>query len=137
MEWISRPRSTLFVNAGETAKIDWKFPSGSRLITYKKKSTILGSGITIAFKKDSATPDILSGTKSIIRVEDSGALSILKAGLKDEGFYEIDIVYDMGITLKDEVQIKIQGKTLLNHNVCLNNEISQEKSSCLTVRKIC
>ncbi|XP_028412705.1 hemicentin-1-like isoform X2 [Dendronephthya gigantea] len=108
VEWISRPRSTLFVNAGETAKIDWRFPSGARLITYKKKSTIFEDGITIAFKKGSVKPEILSATKSIIRIEDSGALSILKAGLKDEGYYAIDIVYNMGITLKDEVRIKIQ-----------------------------
>ena len=120
VEWISRPRSRLFVNAGETAEIKWRFPPGARLITYKKKS-ILGYEVMIASKQGAAEPQMFNATESIIRIEKSGALSILKARLKDEGFYEIAIAYDKGITLKDEVEIKIQGKIqILN---CLNNKI--------------
>ena len=115
MEWISRPRSRLFVNVGETAEIKWKFPSGARLIIYKKK-TIVGDEIMIASKQGLAEPQMFNATESIIRVEKSGALSVLKAGLKDEGFYEIAVAYNNGIILKDEVEIKIQGNICINFN---------------------
>jgi hypothetical protein len=111
VEWISRPRSRLFVNAGETAEIKWRFPPGAKLITYKKKS-IQGDEVMIASKQGVGEPEMFNATESVIRVEKFGALSILKAGLKDEGFYEIAIAYNKGITLKDEVEIKIQGNIL-------------------------
>ena len=63
----------------------------------------------IASKQGDAEPEMFNATKSVIRVEKSGALSILKTGLKDEGIYEISITYNKGITLSDEVEIKIQG----------------------------
>jgi hypothetical protein len=99
------------VNAGETAEIKWRFPPGAKLITYKKKS-IQGDEVMIASKQGVGEPEMFNATESVIRVEKSGALSILKAGLKDEGFYEIAIAYNKGITLKDEVEIKIQGNIL-------------------------
>lgn len=99
------------MNAGETAEIKWRFPPGAKLITYKKKS-IQGDEVMIASKQGVGEPEMFNATESVIRVEKSGALSILKAGLKDEGFYEIAIAYNKGITLKDEVEIKIQGNIL-------------------------
>jgi hypothetical protein len=120
IEWISRPRSRLFVNAGETAEIKWKFPSGAILVTYKKKA-ISGDEVMIASKQGSAEPQMFNATESIIRVEKSGALSVLKAGLKDEGFYEIAVAYKSGIILEDEVEIKIQGNVNINRAACLCN----------------
>lgn len=108
VDWISRPRSRLFVNAGETAEINWKFSPGAKLITYKKK-TVEGDEIMIASKQGAAEPEMFNATESIIRIGKSGALIILNAGLKDEGVYEIVVAYNKGITLKDGVEIKIQG----------------------------
>ena len=108
VEWISRPRSRLFVNAGQTARIKWKFPAGAMAITYEKKTTISGDKTRIAYKEGAANPVILDGYKGKIRIEKSGALSVLKAGLKDEGYYGISIVYKSN-TLVDEVEIMIQG----------------------------
>ena len=108
VDWISRPRSRLFVSAGETAEIDWKFSPGAKLIIYKKK-TVDGNEFMIASKQGAAKPEMFNATESIIRIENSGALTILNAGLKDEGVYEIVVAYNKGITLKDRVEIKIQG----------------------------
>lgn len=126
MDWISRPRSRLFVNAGETAEIKWKFSPGAKLITYKKKS-LEGDEIMIASKQGDAEPEMFNATESVIRIEKSGTLSILNAGLKDEGVYEIIVAYNKGIILEDGVEIKIQGKRLcqLGETVALNNEIGQ------------
>ena len=108
-EWIYRPRSRLFVNTGETARINWKFVSGAIVVVYEKKPNSLGQGNRIALKAAGSPPEVMKSYRDKILVEESGALKIANAQLSDEGFYSIRITYKTN-TLTDEVEVKLQGR---------------------------
>ena len=111
VDWIHRPRNRLFINEGETARINWKFvTAGAIVVVYNKKASSLSTKETrIATKKEGFPATIANGYQDKIFVGKSGALRIINAGISDEGFYGIRITYETGY-LTDEVEIKIQSK---------------------------